>query len=569
MGTGSRTTPATARTSRQILFGPITNNRRLIASGTPLIVLWQMCEALVPVMIGVTIDVGIETGELRPFLLSCLAIVVIFTFLSYGYRFGATFMNRAVQLESHRIRLEIAGKAVQPADDPKLAGEWLSLATSDADKVSLLVRQFGFTVASLVTVTATAIYLARTDMTLALVILFGLPVTVGITQLVSPVVARRTEREQSAIARVAGLGGDLVAGLRPLKGIGAEDAASRRYRGASQAARTSSIVTARSWGYMSGLTTLVSGLFLAVVAWLAGSKAIEGDLTLGELVAIVGLTQFLAEPIAMLGALSAQFAASTASARRLHTALATPVRVRGGPDRLPRDTPRELRFDDITTTALNGVDLRCGPGQLVAVACDSPDSADSVVALLDGSAVPISGTVSIAGVDLQTLAGVDRRATLLVVPHEANPPEGTIRSAIDPDGALDAATLHEVLTASAAHDVVAAHHDGLDHAVRSGGSSLSGGQRQRLTIARSLAVSPPVLVLRDPTTAIDAVTEQQIARGLQSRLGRETATLVVTTSPTLLAAADHVVWIRSGRVTRVAPHHVLQEDPTYREEVLR
>ena len=207
MGTGSRTTPATARTSRQILFGPITNNRRLIASGTPLIVLWQMCEALVPVMIGVTIDVGIETGELRPFPLSCLAIVVIFTFLSYGYRFGATFMNRAVQLESHRIRLEIAGKAVQPADDPKLAGEWLSLATSDADKVSLLVRQFGFTVASLVTVTATAIYLARTDMTLALVILFGLPVTVGITQLVSPVVARTptasSRRSRASRASVA------------------------------------------------------------------------------------------------------------------------------------------------------------------------------------------------------------------------------------------------------------------------------------------------------------------------------------------------------------------------------
>ncbi|MCK5891898.1 ABC transporter ATP-binding protein [Aeromicrobium sp.] len=569
MGTESSTAPATVRTSRQILFGPLTRNAGLIACGTPLIVLWQLCEALVPVMIGVTIDVGVETGDLGPFLLSCLAIAVIFTFLSYGYRFGATFMNRAVQLESHRIRLEVAGQAVLPADDPKLAGEWLSLATADADKVSLLVRQFGFTVASVVTVGATAVYLARTDVTLALVILFGVPITVGITQLVSPVVARRTEREQAAIARVAGLGGDLVAGLRPIKGIGAEDAASGRYRASSRAARASSIVTARSWGYMTGLTTVVSGLFLAVVAWLAGSKAMEGDLTLGELVAIVGLTQFLAEPIALLGALTAQFAASTASARRLHTALASPVLILDGPDRLPAGVPRELRLRRATTSSLTEVDLTCGPGQLVAVVCDRPASADSLIGLLDGSVRPDGGAVTIAGVDLRSLAAADRRATLLVVPHEASPPEGTIRTAIDPDGTLDPATLDEVLTASAGHDVVAAHPDGLDHAVRSGGSSLSGGQRQRLTLARSLAVAPPVLVLRDPTTAIDAVTEQQIATGLQSRLGRDTATLVVTTSPTLLAAADHVVWIREGRVVRVAPHHVLQEDPRYREEVLR
>ncbi len=547
----------------------MTRNRRLVATGTPLIMVWQLCEALVPVMIGVTIDVGIETGRLGPFALACAGIVGVFLCLSYGYRFGALFLRRAEQDESHRLRVEVAEKAVQPVDDSRMAGEWLSLATADADKVSELVYQVAFTAASVTTVLVTAVYLARTDVTLALVVLFGLPVTVAITQLVSPAIARRTDREQAAIARVAGIAGDLIAGLRPLKGIGAETAASRRYREASRAARHSSIVTARSWGYMSGLTTLVSGLFLALVALLAGTRAINGELSLGELVAIVGLTQFLAEPIKLLGDLSAQFAASRASAQRLHGAFTAASHVLDGPERLPDAAPREVRLEAVTAGPLSDIDLTCSPGTLVAVTTDGPASADTIVALLDGTARPDRGTVRLGGIDLQDLARADRREALLVVPHAATPPEGTVRTAIDPDGRLDEAALDAVLTASAAHDVVEAHPDGLDHAVRIGGSSLSGGQRQRLTLARSLAADAPVLVLRDPTTAIDAVTEHQIATGLRTRRDTGRATLVVTSSPTLLAAADTVVWIREGRVVATGTHHDLQDDPAYREDVLR
>lgn len=547
----------------------MTRNRAKVAAGTPLVVLWQVGEALVPVMIGVAIDVGIESGAPGPFALACLGIVAIFATLSYGYRYGALFLTRALQDESHRLRVEVAEKAVQPVDDPRLAGEWLSLATADAEKVAALVYQVAFTVAAVVTVVLTAVYLARTDVTLALVILFGLPVTVGLTQLVSPAIARRTSREQTAVARVAGIAGDLIAGIRPLKGIGAETTASRRYREASQAARHSSIVTARSWGYMSGLTTLVSGLFLALVALLAGTRAIDGELSLGELVAIVGLTQFLAEPIKLLGDLSAQFAAGRASARRLHDALSAGSHVLDGPVRMPADAAREVRLERVTVGSLTSVDLAVGPGCLVAVTTDSPDSADTIVALLEGTARPDEGTVRLGGIDLQELARTDRREAMLVVPHAATPPEGTVRTAIDPDGRLDDAALDAVLTASAAHDVVEAHPDGLEHAVRIGGSSLSGGQRQRLTLARSLAADPPVLVLRDPTTAIDAVTEHQIATGLRTRRETGRATLVVTSSPTLLAAADEVVWVRDGRVVARGTHHDLQDDPAYREAVLR
>src|SRR5699024_8635037 len=94
-----------------------------------------------------------------------------------------------------------------------------------------------------------------------------------------------------------GVATDLVRGLRVLKGVGAEAVAGDRYHRLSQHAKDASIKSTESYGAMSGLTIGLSGLFLAVVALVAGHRAMSGDISIGELVAVVGLSQFLAEPI--------------------------------------------------------------------------------------------------------------------------------------------------------------------------------------------------------------------------------------------------------------------------------
>ncbi len=93
---------------------------------------------------------------------------------------------------------------------------------------------------------------------------------------------------------------------------------------------------------------------------------------------------------------------------------------------------------------------------------------------------------------------------------------------------------------------------------------LSGGQRQRVGLARALAARPPILVLHEPTTAVDSVTEALIAGRLRDAR-RGASTLVVTTSPTLLAVADRVVWIRADEVT-VGQHARLMNDPDYADQ---
>jgi putative ABC transport system ATP-binding protein len=194
-----------------------------------------------------------------------------------------------------------------------------------------------------------------------------------------------------------------------------------------------------------------------------------------------------------------------------------------------------------------------------------PADAEELMDLIGGRRLPDRGEITIAGA-----APHEAREVLLVEPHHTELFTGTIRTNIHPAGSDE---LEEALRASAADDVVALHPAGLDHPVAERGASLSGGQRQRLALARALIAAPPLLVLHDPTTAVDAVTEHAIAQGIRSLRhppGSDRGTLVVTSSPALLAQTDRVVVIDEGRVTAEGTHAMLAaDDPAYRTAVLR
>lgn len=550
-------------------------HRGRITLGVTLLSTHQLCEVLVPVVIGLTIDTAVATGDITALLWCVSGLVLLFTCLALAYRTGARLTLGVVEREAHLLRLESARRVLHPRGQHSglRSGELLSVATSDAEQAATYARAWAVGIAQVTAIVVTTIVLLTINVPLGLGVLLGLPLMLLLLRVPAARIARRTEAKQATAARATAMATDLVGGLRVLMGIGARHNASLRYGQASDHALTASVGAAASNGVYKGLVTASGAVFLACVAGAAGWMALQGHLTIGELIIVVGLAQFLAEPIQALGMVGQMFAIARASARRLVRLLNAPDAVTPGeldlPDGLPEGEPLvELR--EVGHRTLDGVDLTLRPGEFLGVLATDPRDAEALVDLLAGRAADARGTTLVAGVPLADLDLVSLRGTVLVEEHGSFLFEGTLRSNLTTVD-LDEDRLLAALDAAAAGELVTGHLDGLDRPVTDRAGNLSGGQRQRVALARALAAAPPVLVLHDPTTAVDAVTEEAIAQGTAAlRAAHGGGTIVIASSPALLARADRVLVLREGRVRAEDTHiRLAEDDPHYREAVLR
>ncbi|MGY6653260.1 ABC transporter ATP-binding protein [Amycolatopsis sp. TRM77291] len=558
---------ATATTSRSVLRQAISGQRRRVTLASVLAAGHQGGEALVPVIIGVVIDQAVDGGSVGTLMFWLAVLGVIFAGLSYSYRFAARAAEGASLRAAHDLRIAISRRVLHPgggADKGKLAGELVNIGTSDAQRVGVVNAALPFGIAALAGVLVSAVALLRISLPLGLLVLLGTPPLLYLAHLIGKPLERRSEAEQERSAHASGVATDLVSGLRVLKGIGAEPAAVARYRDTSQNSLKATLRAARAKAWHDGAVLALTGVFIAVVALVGGHLASSGSISVGDLVAAVGLAQFLLTPFLIFSWVNGELAQGRASAARVADLLTTPVAVDSGDGELPSPAGGNVRFTDVSYGSLRGVDLEIPAGQLIGVVAADPAAATDLLDCLGRAGDPAEGKVHVDGVDLSTVDPERVREVVLVAAHDADLFEGTLAENVHADGR----SADEALAASAADEVAAALPDGTATAVTERGRSLSGGQRQRVALARALAADAPVLVVHDPTTAVDTVTEAKIATGL-ARLRRGRTTILVTTSPALLAAADRVVVLDGGRITGEGGHAELARDRAdYRAAVL-
>ena len=548
---------------------------RRLTTGTALLCTHQTAEALVPVMIGVVIDRAVATSDTAALLWSLAGLAVLFTALAFAYRFGARLNFGGIEHDAHLMRVEIAGRSLDPRGHRSglRDGELLAVTASDAELSVLVLRAVAVTAAALTAILVSGVALLIIDLWLGLGVLIAVPLMVFGLQRLAPLLTRRGAAQQEALAQTTALAVDFVTGLRVLRGIGAQGSAARRYAEASHRALDITLRAAYTKGLHLGLTTTVNGLFLAAVAGIAGWLAVQGRLSIGELVAVVGLAQFVAEPVQTLGYCVQLLAAARASSGRVARVLgAAPMTSHGDGDR-PAATAERLTLDDVGYAGLDGVRLRLAAGEILGVLAYDPRDADALVTLLAGR-VPrddYRGTIRIDGAETDRLHLDAVRDAVLVEQHDVALFEGTLRDNIGAGAGLDDNRLHQAVRSAAADDVLEAHPDGLDRELTERGANLSGGQRQRIGLARALAADPPVLVLHEPTTSVDAVTETLIAEGVAAaRRVAPRGTVLVTSSPALLGATDRVTVLDGGRVVAEGRHDdLVAADARYRAAVLR
>ncbi|MTK02391.1 ABC transporter ATP-binding protein [Micromonospora sp. CP22] len=530
--------------------------------------LHQVCEALVPVAIGLVIDQAVGTGSSAAMAWSVLGIFALFTALTMGWRSGFWFLSRAVTQVSHELRMRVVRRVVggQGIRTSRQSGELLSIATSDTQAAAELLELGTRGVSALIGLTVSTVVLLRIDWLLGLGLVVGVPILVLGLNALGPVVGRRTSAQQQAVGRAAATASDLLRGLRPLRGFGGVDEAVRRYRSASRTSLRAGVSTVKAGATFIGASTFTTGLLITVVAALAGWFALEGRITVGQLITIVGLATFLTDPVLNLADCVFRLATARASAARVAEVLAAPERVPSG-TRTAR--PGTLTFDAVHTPGLDGVDLVVSPGELLGIVTGETGTADDVTELLAGARSPDRGEVRLAGTPMRELDVTSLRRAVLVEPHGVDLFGTTLREVLQTGDDRDDAALRTAMTSASVGDLLA-DDAGFDRELVDHGLNLSGGQRQRLALTRALLADRPVTVFRDPTTAIDAVTEHAIADGIRAhRAGDGRATVLVTTSAPLLDRCDRVVFLRDGRVVAVGRHRDLLAESSYAEVVLR
>lgn len=544
--------------------------------------LHQAAETAVPIAIGLIVDYAIATADFARLSVSLAALAALFIVLSYAWRFGARLLNVAYQRESHALRVEVARRILDPRglDSPPKSGEFITISTSDADNEAEILDAIPRAIAAIVAVTLIAAALLTIHLPLGVAVLIGTPLILLGLQAATPGLVRRTHAQQETVAHAAAMATDLLSGLRPLRGVGGEESAARRYRQASRRALAARMRAATAHGAYTGVSMTVSALLAVSVAAAAGWLALSGALTVGELIIVAGLAQFLLEPLSTLAVVPGHIARARGSAQRLASVLAAPPLLPESENHTA--SPGKLELESIAYRSLRGVTFTAAPGEFAAIYAYDPADSDALALVLSGQLPPrdYSGVVRISGVPLSDLTTAAVREVMLSEPHHTDLFAGTLRENITLGRTAETDTTARVdaaLRASAADDVAALHTAGLDHEIGEQGGTLSGGQRQRVALARALYAQTPILILHDATTGVDAVTDHAIARGVRvlrtspaSELARPHTTIAITASPAFLSAADRVIVIADGAVAAEGTHaQLLAQDPRYREAVTR
>lgn len=547
---------------------------RTLAGGVVFGVVWMVAQALLPAALSRAVDEGLiagDQGSLWAWSGAVIGLAVVVA-LSGAVRHWFAVQNwmrssfRAVQLVGWKAA--DTGAAL-PRTVP--TGEVVATVANDAMRLGGLYDVSARFAGAIVSYVVVAVILLRASTELGLLVLLGVPILLASLSVIVRPLQKRQARQREESGKLVGLGADTVAGLRVLRGIGGERAFLDRYAAQSQRVRRVGVQVAGVQAALDASHVLLPGIFVLIVTWIGAHFAIEGQVSPGMLVAFYGYSAFLVKPLGTATEFVDRYTRARIAAGKLITVLSvSPDQVdpvvaahAGGSAseevRLPKG-PAEL------VDPVSGVQV--APGLLTAVVTARPEEA-VVVADRLGRFGPEPTAARLGGVALAEVPLAQVRERILVGDNDPRLFTGPLRRELDPGERHSDADLLATLAVCSAEDVLDALPDGLDSIVEERGRSFSGGQRQRLALARALLADADVLVLVEPTSAVDAHTEARIAARLAAhRAGR--TTVLMTASPLLLDHADHVVFLDGGVVVDEGSHHrLLRSCPAYRSTVTR
>ena len=531
-------------------------------------VVWMLCQAVWPYLLGRAVDEGVA-GDATRLWIWCGALLGVAVVQAVSgmlrHRMAVSNWLRSSLGVARLIGYHSAetGPAITATTS---SGEIVATVSTDSLRLGAMFEVTARLAGGVVAFVVVSIIMLNASLPLGLAVVIGVPlVALSLALLLRPLRNRQSVWREEA-GGLTTLGADTVVGLRVLRGIGGEHEFVERYAAQSQRVRAAGVGVAKTQSWLDGLQVLLPGAFLVFIVWFGAHLALDGVITPGQLTAFYGYATFLVLPLRTAVEAAQTFAAGVVSARRVLSVLRTRPAARD--TAATADAPA---WGSAIEDLASGVVIQ--PGRFTAIVDADPDEAAGIATRLGrfDDTVHHEAPVLWGGVD-HTRVPV-RQVRERIVVNDANPHlfGGRLLDGLDTLPVRDTEysdtstgrlrRVSAALDAAAATETVDALPEGVHESVAERGRTFSGGQRQRLSLARALLTDAEVLVLIEPTSAVDAHTESQIAERLrEARDGR--TTVVVTASPLLLDRMDTIAVVRKGRVVGTGSHQSLlrQED---------
>ena len=539
---------------------------------------WGLLRLVVPVITGLAIDKAIVKRDegLLVRLVLLLVVVAAFQATFAGLR-RYWAMRTSYRIEAN-LRLELYNRVNRLSfdyHDRTATGQLMSRGSADLHEIQSFLVNVPINSAYLLMAVGSFFLLLRTNPWMALSAMAVYPFVTWLSVRFFNRLEPGTERVQIGLASLSSVVEENIAGARLVRAFGREQHEIDRLERVAEEVRKDSMEVVRLRTVYGPLFYFLPGIGQLVILAFGGRLALNGHMTLGELIASLQFLNMLVWPVQSLGEMIASGQRALISAARVWNVLKEEPTIVERPH--ARHMPHgggEIVFSDVTfgysddRPVLEDFTLRVPAGASVALVGATGSGKSTVARLLPRFYEPEHGNVYIDGADVRDVRLNELRRSIGIVFEDTFLFSDTVRNNIA-YGRIDAGDeeIERAAKLAHAHEFITGLENGYDTVVGEQGFSLSGGQRQRIAIARAILMEPRILILDDATSSVDARMEEEIRTALREVMHDRT-TLIISHRLSTISLADQVVLVDEGRVAATGTHSDLMHNSRRYREVL-
>lgn len=532
-------------------------------------------ELIVPLVMAKIIDVGIATKD-SGYIWKMGGVLVLLGVCGLGFALICQYVaSVASQGFGTELRRELyhhintlSHKEVDEFGTPSL----ITRLTSDINQlqvaVAMLIR---LVVRAPFLVIGSTIMAFMIDVKLALIFVLVIPLVAIVMWLVTTRTIPFFKSIQKKLDKTSLITRENLVGARAVRAFSKQQHEIERFRDNAEDIEKAAVRAGKISALLSPVNAIILNLAIVAIIWFGGFSVNVGDLTQGQVIALVNYMNQILLALVVVANLVVIFTKSAACAARVNEVLDTKPSIaeKDGAEENGDSTAPAVKFDkvyfsyhDNSEYALEDISFTAEKGQTIGIIGGTGSGKSTLINLIPRFYDTSTGSVSVYGTDVRNYSLGDLRTKIAVVPQKAVLFSGTIRENMKWGGDnITDEQIWRALKISQAYEFVEKLENGLDYTILQGGKNLSGGQKQRLTIARAIAADPEILILDDSASALDFATDAKLRTAIKENCSDMTV-FIISQRANTVKNADQIIVLDDGKMVGIGTHKELLQSCT-------